>query len=77
MNGNSIENSCLAGGFNPVAKYARQLGWFPRFRGEDKKIFEVSPPFDAGDDPEFPETDNFWKDPSEQPSFENLWGVTP
>ena len=35
----------LVGGFNPSEKYARQIGFiFPKFRGENRKIFELPPP---------------------------------
>ena len=30
------------GGFNPVEKYARQIGSFPRVRGKNNKLFETT-----------------------------------
>ena len=37
-------NSVLVGGFNPVEKYARQIGSFPQNRGENSKKSLKPPP---------------------------------
>ena len=34
----------LVGGFNPLEKYARQIGSFPQGSGVKKNIFELPPP---------------------------------
>ena len=40
-----IRKRLVSGWTNPFEKYARQNGFiFPKFRGENNKIFEVSPP---------------------------------